>query len=55
MRYLHDVHEINAYRADHVRLSVRMIRLNHWTDLDDIWCGRHAIGIYPKTVLFSFL
>jgi hypothetical protein len=35
MRSSHDVHEMNAYRADHVCLSVRMIQLeNHWTGLD---------------------
>jgi hypothetical protein len=38
------------------RLSVRMIQLeNRWTDLDGIWYGRYAIGIYPKIVIFNFL
>jgi hypothetical protein len=60
VRSLHYVHEIIAYRANHVclslRLSVRMIQLeNRWTDLDDIWYGSYAIGIYPKIVLFNFL
>jgi hypothetical protein len=27
MHSLHDVHEMNAYRADHVCLSVRTIQL----------------------------
>jgi hypothetical protein len=35
MRSLHDVHEINAYRADPVRLSVRMIQLEkRWMNFD---------------------
>jgi hypothetical protein len=50
---LHNVYEINVYRSD---LSVCMIQLvNHWTDLDDIWCGNYATEVYPKIVLFSFL
>jgi hypothetical protein len=49
MRSLHDVHQMNAYMADHVCLSVRMIQLeNRWTDLDEIWYGRYAI-------LFNFI
>jgi hypothetical protein len=56
MRSLHNVHEMNANRADHVCLSVRMIQLdNLWTDLDEIWNGYYAIGIFPKIVLFNFL
>jgi hypothetical protein len=56
MRSLHDVHETNACRAGHVCLSVRMIQLeSRWTDLDEIWYGRHAIGDYPKIVLYNFL
>jgi hypothetical protein len=54
MRSLHDVHEMNAYRARHV--YVRMIQLkDRWTDLDEIWYGRYAIGDYPKIVLYNFL
>jgi hypothetical protein len=35
IRSLHDVHEMNAYRASQVRLSVRMNQLeNRWTYLD---------------------
>jgi hypothetical protein len=38
-----------AYTADQVCLSVRMIQLeNRWTDLDEIWYGRYAIGISPE-------
>jgi hypothetical protein len=60
MRSLHDVHEMNAYGAGYVclfvRPSARMIQLrNRWTDLDEIWYGRHAIGDYPKIVLLNFL
>jgi hypothetical protein len=55
MRSLHDVHEMNAYRADHVRLSVRMIQLeNRCTDLDEICQGRYAVGVHPKIVLDNF-
>jgi hypothetical protein len=56
MRSLHDVHEMNEYRAGHVCLSVRMIHLeNHWMDLDEIWYGRYAIGDYLEIVIFDFL
>jgi hypothetical protein len=24
-------------------------------DLDEIWCGRYAIGDYPKIISFNFL
>jgi hypothetical protein len=35
-----------------VCLSVRIIQLkNCWTDLDEIWYERCAIGDYPKIVL----
>jgi hypothetical protein len=38
-----------------VSLSVRMIQLeNHWTDLDKIWCGRYAIGDYPKILFYNY-
>jgi hypothetical protein len=34
---LHDMRGMNAYRAGHIRLSVRIIQLeNRWTDLDEI-------------------
>jgi hypothetical protein len=36
-------------------LSVRMIQLNRWTDLDEILYGRCTIEFYLKIVLFSFL
>jgi hypothetical protein len=37
MRSLHNVHEMNTYRAGHVCLSIRVIQLeNRWTDLDEI-------------------
>jgi hypothetical protein len=39
MLYLHEVHEMNAYRAGSVCLSVGTC----WTDLTDIWYGRYAI------------
>jgi hypothetical protein len=56
MHSLYDVHEMNAYRADHVYLSVRAIQLeNRLTDLDDIWYGRYATGVYPKIILLNFL
>jgi hypothetical protein len=55
VHYLHDAHEMNAYRADHVFcLSVHMNQVKiHWMDLDHISC-RHAIEVYPKILLFSF-
>jgi hypothetical protein len=47
MHSLHDVHEMNTYRAGHVCLSVRMIQLeNYWFNLDEIWCGCYATGDY---------
>jgi hypothetical protein len=58
------MHEMNAYRAGHVclsvrlsvRLSIRMIQFeNHWTDLDELWYGRYVIGDYPKIVHYNFL
>jgi hypothetical protein len=27
---------------------------NRWTDLDNIWYGRNAIGYYPKIVLYNY-
>jgi hypothetical protein len=33
-----------------------MIQLkNRWTDEDETWYGRYAIGDYPKIVLFNSL
>jgi hypothetical protein len=56
MRSLYYVHEMNAYRVDLVCLSARVIQLdNRWTDLDGIWYGCYAIGVYRKVVVFSFL
>jgi hypothetical protein len=56
MRSLHDVREMNAYRANHVRLSIHMIQLeNRWTDLCEIWYGSYVIGVCHKIVLFNFL
>jgi hypothetical protein len=53
-RCLRDVHEIIAYRAGDICVSVRMIQLeNRWANLDEIWYGRYAIGDYPKIVLHS--
>jgi hypothetical protein len=48
---LHDVHEMNAYSlVMFVCVSVRMIQLeNRWTDLDEIWYGRYAIGTALKS------
>jgi hypothetical protein len=55
MHSLQDVHEMNAYRAGHVDLSVHMIQLeNCWMDLDEIWYGSYTIGDYPShTFQFS--
>jgi hypothetical protein len=57
---LHDVYEMNAYRTDPVCLSVRpsvcMVQIkNTWTDLDEISCGRYAIGVCRIIVIFNFL
>jgi hypothetical protein len=53
-RSLPDVHEMNTCRVGHVCPSVRMIELeNRRTVLDEIWCGRYAIGYYPKIIQFS--
>jgi hypothetical protein len=39
-----------------VSLSVRTIQLVIcWTDLDGIWYGRYAIGVYHKIILLNFL
>jgi hypothetical protein len=52
MRSLHDVYEMNAYRADHVCLSAW---LNLRTDSDKISYGRYDIGVRPRIILFSSL
>jgi hypothetical protein len=53
---LHNVHEINAYRAGHVCLSVHMIQLkNRWMDLDKISYGHYATGDYPKIIIYNLL
>jgi hypothetical protein len=45
MRSLHGMREMNAYRADRVRLPVRMFQLeNRWTNFDQIWYGNYATG-----------
>jgi hypothetical protein len=37
-------------------MSVRMIQIgNCWMDLDEIWYGHYAMGVYPKIVFFNFL
>jgi hypothetical protein len=42
-RSVHDVHVMNAYKYDHVRLSVSMIESdNRLTDLDENWHRRFA-------------
>lgn len=51
MRYLHDVHEVDAYRADHVCLSVRShvgtIELENCRRyLNEIWYGRYSSAVY---------
>jgi hypothetical protein len=50
MRSLHDVHEMNAYKADCACLSVRMIKLeNRWMYLDEILYVRCATGSTLKS------
>jgi hypothetical protein len=48
VRSLHDVLEMNAYRADHLTLlPVHMSKFeNRWSDFDEIWYGRHAVAGY---------
>jgi hypothetical protein len=51
-RYLHKVHEIDVrvYRARQTCMSFRLIQLeNRLTDLDEIWYGLYAIGVYSPT------
>jgi hypothetical protein len=60
MDYLHDVHDMNTYRVDHVWLStcpaICMIQLkNCWTDFDEIYYGCYAIEVYPNIVLYNSL
>jgi hypothetical protein len=59
MYSLHDVHEMNAYRAGHACLpihpSVHTVKLeNHVRDLDEIWYEHFAIGDYPKIIISIF-
>jgi hypothetical protein len=50
MHSLHDVHEVNAYRAVHVCLSICIIQLeNRWTDLDEIWLDIMPLGTSVKS------
>jgi hypothetical protein len=45
--------DMNACKAGHVCLSVRMIPLeNLWTDLGNVWYGSYSNGIYPKVIFF---
>jgi hypothetical protein len=58
MASLHYVHEMKAYRTDHVCLSVRLyaciFRLkNLKEDFDEIW--QEPIGGYSKLVHYNFL
>jgi hypothetical protein len=60
MRSLQDVYDMNAYMAGQFCLSVcpsvRMIQLeNRWTDLDEVWYGLYAIGLYSKMVLAHWI
>jgi hypothetical protein len=56
VRYLHDVHEMNAHRAGRVCLSAHIFQLkNRWKDLNETSHGRYATGIYPKIALSDFL
>jgi hypothetical protein len=50
MHYLHDVHEINADRAQHVCFFVRMIQFqNLWRTWVKFFYGHYATANYPKT------
>jgi hypothetical protein len=56
MLIMRSLHDMNAYSADYVCLSINMIQLkNCWIDIDEIWYGLYAIGVYPKILLFNFL
>jgi hypothetical protein len=56
MNYLHDAHEMNAYRADNVCLSVRTIQLKKlWSVLDEIQYEYYATGNSSKIVLLNVL
>jgi hypothetical protein len=47
---------MNTYAAGRFCPSDRMIQLeNNWADLDEIWCGRYAIGDCYDNVLYNFL
>jgi hypothetical protein len=51
---LHDVHNMSAYRANDVRLSVLMFQLeNCWTDFD--MNVTPAVAGHSKFVLFNFV
>jgi hypothetical protein len=57
---LHDVHDINAYRADHVSMTIQprvyMIQLeNCLTDFDEHWYGHHATVVNPKIIFLISL
>jgi hypothetical protein len=55
MHSLHDVPDMDTYRADRVCLSVGMIQLdNQRKDLNKIWFGCYA-RVFPKIVLFNVL
>jgi hypothetical protein len=53
--FLHYVHAVNLYKADHICLSVRLSQHeNRSTDLDEMCCGRHATEICPRNRTFQF-
>jgi hypothetical protein len=55
---LQDVHKMNEQTADAVCASVyvSMFQIdNRWTDFDETWYERYAIGGHPNLVLFNFL
>jgi hypothetical protein len=55
MHSLHDVYEVNTYRADHVcPLSVFYLKYC-WMDFDEIWYGDYATGENPKLLLLNIL
>jgi hypothetical protein len=53
---LHNVHEMNVYRAGHcLSVGLHDSTRDRWTDLDEIWYGHYATADYPKFILFNFL
>jgi hypothetical protein len=53
---LHDVHELNTCRADHVCPSVCAFQLEDcWTDFDETCYGHYTIGGWPELILLNFL